>query len=82
MNANDPIGARTRPLTPLDVPSAVPTAPPQRRSRLGRLYSYSKDTAFTAQENFTTEALAIAILDFAEPMLRSLRRLLGLIRSR
>ena len=33
------------------------------RSRLGRLYSYSKDSAFAAQENFTTEALGMAITD-------------------
>jgi len=41
------------------------------RSRLGRLYTYSKDTAFTAQENFTTEALAMAIADDPMPIDRS-----------
>jgi hypothetical protein len=45
------------------------------RSRLGRLYSYSKDSAFTAQENFTTEALGIAIAEDPEPMIEALYRL-------
>ena len=53
----------------------LPAAQTRARSRLGRLYLYSKDTAFTAQENFTTEALALAILDSAEPMLRAFRRM-------
>ena len=44
-------------------------------SRLGRLYAYSKDTAFDAQENFTTEALAMAIADDPRPMIRALRGL-------
>ena len=41
-------------------------------SRLGRLYTYSKDTAFDAQENFTTEALAVAVQDDPAPMIESL----------
>lgn len=43
-------------------------------SRLSRLYTYSKDTAFDAQENFATEALAIAIADDPIPMIEALRR--------
>lgn len=42
------------------------------RSRLSRLFSYSKDTAFDAQENFTTEALAMAIEDDRRPMVDAL----------
>jgi hypothetical protein len=44
------------------------------RSRLGRLYMYSKDNAFTAQENFTTEALRMAIADDRQPMFEALSR--------
>lgn len=39
-------------------------------SRLGRLFRYSRD----AQENFTTEALAIAIADDPVPIVNALRR--------
>jgi hypothetical protein len=42
--------------------------------RLGRLYTYSKDTAFDALENFTTEALAIAIESDPRPVLEALCR--------
>lgn len=61
-------------LSPTTVES-IPAEQYRTRSRLGRLYLYSKDTAFTAQENFTTEALALAILEAAEPMLRAIRRM-------
>jgi hypothetical protein len=44
-------------------------------SRLSRLYTYSKDSAFDAQENFTIEALAMAIEDDPVPMIDALRRL-------
>lgn len=44
-------------------------------SRLGRLYTYSKDSAFDAQENFTIEALAMAIDDDPGPMVDALNRL-------
>ena len=46
-----------------------------RGSRLGRLYMYSKDSAAIAQENFTTEALAMAIEEDSLPMLEALCRL-------
>ena len=63
---------------PVLSPTAVESIPAEQyrtRSRLGRLYLYSKDTAFTAQENFTTEALALAVLESAQPMLRAIRRM-------
>ncbi|HET9362011.1 MAG TPA: hypothetical protein VFO58_19800 [Vicinamibacterales bacterium] len=50
----------------------MPDASP---SRLSRLYTYSKDSAFDAQENFTIEALAMAIDDDAGPMVDALKRL-------
>jgi hypothetical protein len=46
-------------------------------SRLGRLYMYSKDEVFTAQENFATEALRMAIEDDPRPLVEALRRLAG-----
>ncbi len=46
-----------------------------RGSRLGRLFLYSKDSKVSAQENFTTEALAQAIADDHRPMLAGLRAL-------
>jgi hypothetical protein len=45
------------------------------RSRLGRLYTYSKDVALNAQENFTTEALRMAVEDDPGPMIEALCRL-------
>jgi hypothetical protein len=50
----------------------MPDASP---SRLSRLYTYSKDRAFDAQENFTIEALAMAIDDDPGPMVDALKRL-------
>jgi len=47
---------------------------PQPKSRLGRLYLYSKDTPFIAQENFTTEALALAIEQDPTPVLSALHK--------
>ena len=44
----------------------------QTGSRLGRLFTYSKDALITAQENFTTEALRMAIEDDQEPMVEAL----------
>jgi hypothetical protein len=46
-------------------------------SRLGRLYMYSKDEVLSAQENFTTEALRMAIEDDPRPMIEALRRVAG-----
>ena len=46
-----------------------------RRSTLGRLFTYSKATAATAQENFTTEALAAAVRQDPAPMAAALREL-------
>lgn len=42
---------------------------------MSRLYTYSKDSAFDAQENFTIEALAMAIEDDPRPMVDALNRL-------
>lgn len=55
------------------------TAPGIREphSTFGRLFMYSKDTAFTAQENFTTEALAACIRSEPSPMLAALRGIEG-----
>lgn len=39
-------------------------------SRFGRLFMYSKDTAFSAHENFATEALAMCISDAQRPLLQ------------
>jgi hypothetical protein len=33
-----------------------------RRSTFGRTFTYSKDTLVAAQENFTTEAFAAAVV--------------------
>ncbi len=42
-------------------------------STFGRLFMYSKDTLFTAQENFMTEAVAACIRSEPSPMLIALR---------
>ena len=47
----------------------------QHGSRLGRLFTWSKSSHITPQENFCTEALRIAIDDDPAPMIEALRRL-------
>ena len=44
----------------------------QKRSRLSRLFTYAKGGSVYTLENFTTEALAMAVEDDSRPVLTAL----------